>query len=180
MIPSGMKDELRNLSANYFVALILDNEVTVGEFVVTPPLPWARLVQRNGAFQIAAGYPTLLTAAQAKFEMKNWDEVSLPAITRALAELDNGADYAVFGNNAGQGLPLAASLAPGLIADRAAVIYAQSLPEKSAYESLGYRTFFSRSETAARLLALAKNAGRPLALCFVNTIQHNALNYHDP
>jgi hypothetical protein len=33
---------------------------------------------------------------------------------------------------------------------------------------------------ASRLLTLAKKAGRPLALCFVNTIQHNQHNYHDP
>ena len=80
----------------------------------------------------------------------------------------------------GQGLPLAQSLAPNLIADGAAIIYAQSLPEKSAYERLGYRTFFPRSDAVARLVDLAKAAGRPLALCFVNTIQHNNFNYHDP
>jgi hypothetical protein len=86
----------------------------------------------------------------------------------------------VFGNNAGQGLPLAQSLAPGLIGDRAAIIFANSLPERRAYEQLGYRAFLRRSETASRLLALAKKAGQPLSLCFVNTIQHNNLNYHDP
>ena len=175
-----MKNELKRLSGGRFVALILDNEVTVGEFVTAPPLPWIRLVQRNGVFQVAAGYPTVLTAAQAKFEMRNWDEVSWPAIARALAELDNSVDYILFGNNAGQGLPLAQSLTPKLIGDHAAVIYANSLPEKSAYETLGYRVFFRRSEAVARLLEIAKNAGRPLALCFVNTIQHNELNYHDP
>ena len=62
------------------------------------------------------------------------------------------------------------SLPPNLIANRAAIIYANSLPEKSAYERLGYRTFFRRSEAVARLLELAKNANRPLALCFINTI----------
>jgi hypothetical protein len=174
-----MKNELQRLS-DRFVALILDNEVTVGEFVTAPPLPWIRLVQRNGVFQVAAGYPSVLTAAQAKFEMRNWDEVSWPAIARALAELDGSVDYVLFGNNAGQGLPLAQSLTPKLIGDHAAVIYANSLPEKSAYEALGYRVFFRRSEAVARLLEIAKNAGRPLALCFVNTIQHNELNYHDP
>jgi hypothetical protein len=40
--------------------------------------------------------------------------------------------------------------------------------------------FFRRSEAVARLLELAKASGRPLALCFVNSIQHNNLNYHDP
>ncbi len=174
-----MKNELKRVSADRFVALILDNEVTVGEFVTTPPLPWIRLVQQSGVFQVAEGYPTVLTAAQAKFEMRNWDEVSWPAIARALAELD-AVDYMLFGNNAGQGLPLAQSLAPKLIADHAAIIYANSLPEKSVYESLGYRAFFRRREAITRLLEIAKNAGKPLALCFVNTIQHNELNYHDP
>lgn len=174
-----MKNELKRISRDHFVALILDNEVTVGEFVTAPPLPWFRLVQRNGIFQIAEGYPTVLTAAQAKFEMKNWDEVSWPAIARALAELDS-VGYVLFGNNAGQGLPLAQSLAAELIGDHAAVIYANSLPEKSVYESLGYRDFFRRCEAVARLIEMAKSSGKPLALCFVNTIQHNELNYHDP
>ena len=175
-----MKDELQRISTDHYVALILDNEVTVGEFVTDPPLPWTRLVQRNGKFHVAPGYPTELTKAQAKFEMKNWDEVSSPAIMRALADLDDGVGYLVFGNNAGQGLPLAQSLAPNLIGERAAIIYANSLPEQRAYERLGYRTFLRRSETASRLLALAKKAGQPLSLCFVNTIQHNQHNFHDP
>jgi hypothetical protein len=172
--------ELSESLGNQFVALILDNEVTVGHFVTTPPLPWSRLTQRNGIYQVAEGYPTLLTTKQAKFEMRNWDEVSLPAIMRALAELDGSVDYVLFGNNAGQGLPLARSLPPNLVGNRAAIIYANSLPEKSAYERLGHRAFFLRSQAVARLLDLAKNASRPLALCFINTIQHNELNYHDP
>jgi hypothetical protein len=175
-----MKKELLRLSRNEFVALILDNEVTVGEFVTSPPLSWTRLVQRNGVFQVAPAYPKVLTAAQAEFEMKNWDEVSLPSIMRALAELDDAVDYVLFGNNAGQGLPLAHSLAPRFIANRAAIIYAHSLPEINAYERLGYRTFFRRSEAVARLVELAKNASRLPALCFINTIQHNEFNYHDP
>ena len=174
-----MKSELQRLAADHFLALILDNEVTVGEFVTTPPLPWTRLIQRNGIFQAGEGYPTVLTAAQAKFEMKNWDEVSWPAIARALADLDQ-IDYVVFGNNAGQGLPLAQSLAANLVGNHAAVIYASSLPEKRAYEALGYRVFFRRRDTVGKLLELANKAGKPLALCFVNTIQHNELNYHDP
>jgi hypothetical protein len=172
--------ELSQSLANQFVALILDNEVTVSHFVTTPPLPWNRLIQRGGIFQIGEGYPTLLTTDQAKFEMRNWDEVSLPAIMRGLAALDDSVGYVVFGNNAGQGLPLAQSLPRRLIADRAAVIYANSLPEIDAYTRLGYRSFFPRSEVVARLLALAENASRPLALCFINTIQHNEFNYHDP
>jgi hypothetical protein len=175
-----MKNELLRLSAGRFVAVILDNEVTVGEFVTTPPLPWIRLIQRNGRFQVAEGYPTLLTPAQAKFEMKNWDEVSLPTIARALAELDSSINYVLFGNNAGQGLPLAQCLPPNLIASRAAIIYERSLPEKGAYEKFGYRVFFRRGEAVARLIDIATKAQRPLGLCFVNTIQHNEHNYHDP
>lgn len=175
-----MKNELLRFSADRFVALIVDNEVTVGEFVSTPPLPWIRLIQRNGRFQVAEGYPNVLTAAQARFEMKNWDEVSLPAIMRALAELDGSVDYVLFGNNAGQAMPLAQCLPPNLITSRAAIIYANSLPEKSAYGSLGYKVFFRRGEAVARLTDLAKKADRPLALCFINTIQHNERNYHDP
>ena len=175
-----MKDELQRFGASQFRTLILDNEVTVGEFVTSPPLPWARLVQSNGVFRIADGYPTVLTADQAKFEMRNWDEVSWPAIGRALSQLDGGLDYVLFGNNAGQGLPLAQHLPATLIGDHAAIIYARTLPEKSAYESLGYRAFFRRSEAVARLLDMAQIAHRPLVLFFVNTIQHNELNYHDP
>lgn len=172
--------DIARSSPDHFVALILDNEVTVGEFVVSPPLPWTRFVQRKGVFRVADGYPNVLTAAQAKFEMRNWDEVSLPSIIRGLVELGNGVDYVLFGNNAGQGLPLAQSLAPNMIADRAAIIYANSLPEKKAYEQMGYRTFFPRSKAVSRLLELAIDAGRPLALSFINTIQHNESNYHDP
>jgi hypothetical protein len=175
-----MKQELLRLQADRFLALILDNEVTVGEFVASPPLPWVRLVQKGGIFQVAEGYPTTLTAAQAKFEMTNWDQVSLPAIQRGLEKLDSGVDYVLFGNNAGQGFPLAQSLPPSLIAGNAAIIYANSLPQKSAYEKLGYQTFFGRSEAVARLLKLAENVKRPLSLCFINTIQHNEFNYHDP
>ena len=175
-----MKTERLHLPANQFVALILDNEVTVGEFVVNPPIPWSRLVQSQGILQVAEGYPTVLTAAQAKFEMKNWDVVSLPCIMRTLAGLDESVDYVLFGNNAGQGLPLAQSLPLNLMARRSAIIYANNLPEINTYERLGYRTFFRRSEAASHLLELAKNASRPLAFYFINTIQHNQFNYHDP
>jgi hypothetical protein len=172
--------EILRLLPDRFVALILDNEVTVGEFVMDPPLSWSRLVQQDGVFRVAPNYPTVLTAAQAKFEMKNWDEVSLPSLMLALAELKDRIDYVLFGNNAGQGLPLAQSLPSKLIATRAAIIYASSLPEEKIYEQIGYRTFFRRSEAVNRLLEMSRNAKRPLALCFINTIQHNPLNYHDP
>jgi len=175
-----VRAELSQLSANQFVALILDNEVTVGHFVTSPPLPWSRLTQRDGSYQAAKGYPSLLTTEQAKFEMKNWDEVSLRGIMATLKELDDSVDYVLIGNNASQGLPLARSLRQNLIGDRAAVIYGESLPEIREYEKMGYRTFFRRSQAASRLLDLAKSAGWPLALFFINTIQHNESNYHDP
>jgi hypothetical protein len=167
-------------SANQFVALVLDNEVTVGHFVTAPPLPWTRLIQRDGSYRVAEGYPSLLTAEQAKFEMRNWDEVSAQAILRAVRELDDSVDRVLIGNNAGQGLPLAQILPQNLVGSRAAIIYADSLPEIKAYENSGYRTFWRRSEAAARLVELALSAGRPLALFFINTIQHNRFNYHDP
>lgn len=173
-------DDLSRRKKDHFIALILDNEVTVGEFVVDPQLPWTRLIQNNGIFRVADGYPTTLTAAQAKFEMKNWDVVSLPAIAQLIREYGGSVDMVVFGNNAGQGLPLASALSKRIINSKGAVIYATSLPEKNAYELLGYRNFWRRMETAIRLLDLAKSAARPLELFFVNTIQHNELNYHDP
>lgn len=175
-----MKKEGPNLLANQFVVLILDNEVTVGNFVTSPPLSWTRLTQRNGIYQVDERYPNLLTAGQAKGEMRNWDEVSLQGIMRTLRELDDSVDYVLIGNNAGQGLPLAQSLAQNLIASRAAIIYGESLPEITEYERMGYRTFFRRSQAASRVLELAENAGRVPALFFINTIQHNELNYHEP
>ena len=176
----SLEQELLNSKNQRFNALILDNEVTVGEFVTEPPLPWTRIVEQNGIFQAAEGYPNLLTAAQGKFEMKNWDQVSLSGIMRTLAQLGDAVDYIVIGNNAGQGLPLAQAVPENLRANHAAVIYASSLPEQRVYEQIGYRCYFRRPQTSARLLALAHQAERPLALYFMNTIQHNDLNYHDP
>jgi hypothetical protein len=171
---------LAQFRKKYFLALILDNEVTVGHFVTEPPLPWLRLVQRGGVFEIADGYPKQLNAPQAQFEMTNWDEVSLPAIRRFLAELDAAADYVVIGNNAGQGLPLAQSLPGDIAGGRAAVIYAEHLPELKLYEQLGYRTFWRRGQAVFQLDELARTTGRPLALALINTIQHNEANYHTP
>ena len=67
-----------------------------------------------------------------------------------------------------------------MIGNHAAVVYGESLPEIKEYEKMSYRTSFRRSQAASRLLDLAKNEGRPLALFFINTIQHNESNYHDP
>ena len=175
-----LRTELGRLPDHPFVTLILDNEVTVGHFVTAPPLPWIRLTRRDGIYQVAEGYPSLLTMEQAKFEMRNWDQVSLPGILGALRELDDAADYVLIGNNAGQGFPLAEGLPEKLIGGQAAVIYGESLPEIKAYERIGYRTSFRRDRALSRLLELAGSAGRPLALFFINTIQHNQFNYHDP
>ncbi len=175
-----LRNELSQLTANQFVALILDNEVTVGYFVTSPPLPWTRLTESEETYQVAEGYPNLLTAEQAKFEMRNWDEVSSQGIMNTLKELDDSVDFVLFGNNASQGLPLAQNLPKNLISDHAGIIYGESLPEIKEYEKLGYRTFFRRDKAVSRLLELAQKASRPLALLFINTIQHNEFNYHDP
>ena len=172
--------ELGARRSDHFLALILDNEVTVGEFVTQPPLHWTRCIQRNDVFQVAEGYPTLLTEAQATLEMRNWDDVSLQAILQELPSLSHSVDFMLFGNNAGQGFPLAQSLPKELIPDHAAIIYAQNLPQLNDYQKVGYSNFFRRSEAAAHLVELAKKSGRPLELCFINTIQHNETNYHDP
>ena len=37
-----------------FVVLVLDNEVTVDQFVTHPPLPWIRMVEREGAYRVAS------------------------------------------------------------------------------------------------------------------------------
>jgi len=172
--------QLRQARSKQFVALILDNEVTVGEFVVDPPLPWARIVQKDGVFRVADGYPKMLDAALGKAEMRNWDNVSLNGISGILAKLGNALDYIVIGNNAGQGLPLAQAVPQEMRALRSGIIYAHSLPEQTAYAQIGYQVFFRRHETSARLLATAEASNRPLALYFMNTIQHNRMNYHDP
>lgn len=175
-----LAEDLSRRKLQHYIVLILDNEVTVGEFVTQSPLPWTRLIQRDGIFQIAQGYPTVLTETQAKVEMRNWDDVSLKAILRAVPELSQSVDFMLFGNNAGQGFPLAQSLPKELIPDHAAIIYAQNLPQLNEYQKVGYQNFFRRSEAAAHFVELAKKSGRPLELCFINTIQHNETNYHDP
>jgi hypothetical protein len=173
-------DHLNRCRGEQFVALILDNEVTVTEFVAPTPLPWTRLIQENALFKIAEGYPTKLTVAQARFEMKNWDEVSVPALLRELPGLSSAIDYVVIGNNAGQGLPLAQAIPENLRAAQTGIIYAVDLPQQRAYEQLGCRNFYRRSETAGRLSALAERAGKSLSFYFINTIQHNESNYYEP
>ena len=112
--------------------------------------------------------------------MKTWDEVSFQGIVSALKELGDPVDYVLIGNNAGQGLPLAQGLPQNLIIGHAGIIYGESIPERKAYEQMGYRSFYPRAKAIANLIELAKGTGLPLALVFINTIQHNEFNYHDP
>lgn len=176
-IVTAIAAELDRHFADRFKVLILDNEVTVDAFVADPPLPWARLTARDGFYGVDEGYPRPLTAREADREELNWDRVSEAAIREALNGLDERVDVVAFGNNAGQGLPLAEALPARLRAARGIVIYGASLPERGSYEALGYRRFFPRRDLVARL---AEAAGRPLALGFVNTIQHDERNYHTP
>jgi hypothetical protein len=164
----------------HFKVLILDNEVTVDAFVTDPPLPWARLTASDGVYRIGAGYPTLLTAAEAAREERNWDRVCEAVIRAALSGLDETIDLVAFGNNAGQGLPFAEALPAPLRAMRGVVVYGNSLPERAAYEAVGYGRFCPRSELLAHLAAAAAAASRPPALGFINTIEHNERNYHTP
>ena len=172
--------ELERLFADNFKVLILDNEVTVDAFVTDPPLPWARLTARGGTYRIGEGYPRPLTALQADREELNWDRVSEDAIRAALGGLDETVDLVAIGNNAGQGLPLAGALPAPLRAARGVITYGVSLPERASYERLGYSRFVPRRDLVARLAVAAGDAGRALALGFINTIEHNERNYHAP
>ena len=172
--------ELARHFDRHFRVLILDNEVTVDAFVTDPPLPWARLTARNGAYRIGEGYPRQLTAAEAEREELNWDRVSEAAIREALSGLDETIDLVAFGNNAGQGLPLAEALPAPLRATRGVVVYGSSLPERAAYEAAGYRRFCPRGDLVAHLAEAAEAAGHRPALGFINTIEHNERNYHTP
>ena len=172
--------ELSLLFRDRYGVLIMDNEVTVGHFVAAPPFPWSRLTKGDGAYRVADGYPTPLTLQQTRSEMKTWDQVSIPGIIQTLKDLGDSTDYVVIGNNAGQGFPLASSVPQGIRETSAAIIFGESLPEIKEYENEGYRTFLKRKMLVSHLTQLAVEANRPLALAFINTIQHDASNYHDP
>jgi hypothetical protein len=77
-------------------------------------------------------------------------------------------------------LPLAEALPEPLRATRGVVVYGSSLPERADYEAAGYRRFCPRSNLVAHLAEAAEAAVRPLALGFINTIEHNERNYHTP
>ena len=104
----------------------------------------------------------------------------MKAVVSALKELGDSVDYVLIGNNAGQGLPLAQGLPQNLIVGHAGIIYGKSLPEIKAYEQMGYGSFYPRAKAITKLVELAKDKDRPLSLVFINTIQHNEFNYHDP
>ena len=169
----------RHFGGNFKV-LILDNEVTVDAFVANPPLPWVRLTVHDGAYRIGEGYPTLLTAAEADREELNWDQVCESMIREALTHLDETIDLVAFGNNAGQGLPLAESLPAPLRAARGVILYGHSLPERTDYEAAHYAHFFPRSDLLPFISEAAATTGRLPALGFINTIEHNERNYHTP
>lgn len=172
--------ELAPHFAGRFGVLILDNEVTVSHFVGDPPLPWARLTARDGVYRIGDAYPRPLTAAEAVREGLDWDRVSEEAIRAALESLGEGADLIAFGNNAGQGLPLAEALPVSLRAERGIIVYGRALPERAQYEAGGYRQFCPRAELLARISEMAAAAGQTPALAFINTIEHDERSFHAP
>ena len=111
--------------------------------------------------------------------MRNWDEVSLPAIMRGLAELGRGVGCVVFGNNAGQGLPLAQSLAPSLISEAPRLSTPRVFPS-GAPTSNSATGHFSDGARRRHDCSLSPEKRPALVTRFVNTIQHNRHNYHDP
>jgi hypothetical protein len=177
---TNLTTELTQHFEDHFTVLILDNEVTVDAFVTDPPLPWARLTAIDGIYRTGEGYPTRLTVAKADSEELNWDKVSNAIISAALGGLNEGVDLVAFGNNAGQGLPLAQALPAALRARHGIITYGTSLPECPAYEALGYEQFCPRIHLAEFLTEAAQAMGRSLALGFINTIEHNEWNYHTP
>lgn len=175
-----LSSDLASSFKKCFIVLILDNEVTVENFVQETPLSWGRLVENQGFYEMARGYPCLLSSEQAEREKLIWDDVSVTGVTNTLEALGPGVDYVVFGNNAGQGLPLALALPIEWRSEKAAILYGGSLPEQEAYREEGYRVFCPRADLISHVNPLAEAARKPLALAFINTIQHNEENYHVP
>ena len=160
--------------------LILDNEVTVNAFVGDPPLRWARLIFQGKSYVPDQGSPTLLTNTKADQEKLNWDRVSNKDLKTFIKEIGNRIDLIVFGNNAGQGYPLALALSRNIRSKRGVVIYGNTLPEREAYEKHGYNIFCRRDNLLqiVRQRALAVNLSP--SLIFINTIEHNQQNFHTP
>lgn len=174
----SLGEELGRHFPDHFRVLVLDNEVTVDAFVTSPALPWARLVAVDGTYRVADGYPSALSAEEADREELNWDIVALDVLSSDLGALDDSVDLVAMGNNAGQGLAFARAIPETLRAAHGAVIYGSSLAEQADYEAAGYRQFCRRDELIALAGKLA--AGRPVALGFINTIEHDEDNYHSP
>ncbi len=122
----------------------------------------------------------MLNAALGKAEMRNWDEVSLHGMVRTLAELTDAVDYVVIGNNAGQGLPLAQAV-PQALRATPRESFRQQLARTERLRTVGLSEFLSPLRDFA---ALARGGGSDRAgrwrLYFMNSIQHNTMNYHDP
>jgi hypothetical protein len=172
-----ISDQIHRLFPGYFTILILDNEVTLDAFITDPPLKWARLINEDGQYTIPEIYPTVMTKEESDREEMNWDRVDLGLLRTNLEELDHSLDLVVIGNNASQGLPLADSLPPTFRSDHAAVIYGTSLPEKSIYQGIGYKIFCARNDL---IKTASQRTEKEMALCFINTIQHDEQNYHAP
>lgn len=172
-----ISDQMNLLFPGCFKVLILDNEVTLDAFITSPPLRWARLINQNGHYVIPQIYPTVMTKEESDREEMNWDRVDIGALRINLSELDHIVDLIAIGNNASQGLPLAKSLPPALRSEKAAVIYGTSLPEKSTYQGMGYKTFCPRNDL---MKTASQRTEKEIALCFINTIEHNEQNYHAP
>jgi hypothetical protein len=94
--------------------------------------------------------------------------------------LDDSVDLVAVGNNASQGLPLAEALPAEMRKDNAAIIYGTSLPEQPIYQAIGFQTFCSRYDLLETASTAAQQTGQEIALCFINTIEHNEQNYHAP
>ena len=168
-------DEINRLFSGCFTVLILDNEVTLDAFITDPPLKWSRLINQDGQYTIPNIYPTSMTKDESDREEMNWDRVDLGLLRTNLEELDHSVDLVAIGNNASQGLPLATALPPTIRSDNAAVIYGTSLPEQSIYEGIGYKIFCTRDDL---LKTAAQRTEKEIAVCFINTIEHNNQNYH--
>ena len=173
-------EQIDQLFPGCFTILILDNEVTLDAFITDPPLKWARLINENGQYFIPQNYPTSMTKAESDREEMDWDKVDLNVLRASLSELDSSVDLVAIGNNASQGLPLAEALPTTMRADNAAIIYGTSLPEQPIYQAIGYQTFCTRDELLKTASSAAQKSGRDIALCFINTIEHNDQNYHAP
>ena len=163
-----------------FTVLILDNEVTLDAFVTEPALKWLRLLNTGGAYKTPDQYPTRLTKQESDREEMNWDKVNLDHLQAEMAHLNNSIDLVAIGNNASQGLPLARALPTTLRKNNAAIIYGASLPEHSIYQGLGYQNFWPREKLIEIVRPLAQNDKGKIGLAFINTIEHNELNYHTP